>query len=456
MFATVPVGALTDTNVNSIGCRQNYANMGQTAGSEYYCRFAALSGGGVCGNIVQNTCEIIVNTTCKGNVNIPTGWADNVTQCVVDLTPGAAMIGANQGASSGSENSIECRLYHSEVAFLGAPASHCGHPAANSAPCAGPVLASIDQYCGLIETTCTGAAYQQYFAGTTFSGKTHYASCSNSIKAFPTGNLTAGVVASSNNDYISRLYHVSANVVTLPQGWNTAHCAHAGPSGGGLLGGAGGSRASWLYISNNTVCKDQANGYIYLQIAEAMQDWPVQLAQVVPISPNLAAYSVGMPDVVMLNNTDACRIYHLSTAASNASSHCVHGSIIGGGQCGADPTWAVCKAVSLACPNAYANIGLCQAAFAPYFDPQTPQKIGNPAAAMGGAPTDDSLTCRVFYATTALMTYVGKNQTAPANICMNAAIAGAVGCNVSAIMTPKSGAASVSLFGGLAFLMLLW
>jgi hypothetical protein len=215
---------------------------------------------------------------------------------------------------------------------------------------------------------------------------------------------------------------------------------------------------AWLNISHNAICQATGLQYIYGQIAEAMADWPTQLAMVVPVSPNLATYSVGMPDATSSNttvtNTDACRIYHLSTAASNLSVHCSHGSINGAGLCG-DPTWTTCKMIMLGCPSTFATIGACQAAFAPYF---SGMMIGNPCGPMmGQVPADDSITCRVYYATTALMS-VGRGTTAPSSVCMNTAILGATGCNVSAIMAPtmKSSAASVSLFGGLAFFALFW
>jgi hypothetical protein len=456
MFANIATGAMTDMMNNTIGCRQNHATMAQTAGNEYYCRFAALSGGGVCGTILNNVCDRIVNTLCMGNANIPAGWANNATQCQVDLGAQAAIFGGNQGQASASENSLECRLYHAEAAFLGvAPgAIHCAHTAASSATCTTAVQPIADQYCGLIETTCTGPMYQQYYTGATFDAPTHYKSCTGSIAGF---NVGPGVAAANNNDLSSRVYHVSVNANA---GGNTAggHCAHAGPSGGLTLGGAASARLGWLNISANPTCMAAPNKYIYAQIAEAMADWPTQLFSVVPPSANIATYSVGIADVAAIpgNNTDACRIYHMSAAASGLVGHCVHGSITGGGVCG-DPSWAACQMIITGCPTTYSSIGACQAAIGPYFNPANP-KLGNPCGILQTpmvVPADDTIACRLFYATTALMA-VAKNQTAMSNVCMNAAVAGAVGCNVSAIMAPTSDAASLSVFGGLAFLALLW
>jgi hypothetical protein len=290
---------------------------------------------------------------------------------------------------------------------------------------------------------------------------THYKSCNTTARTF---NAGPGVAATNNNDLSSRIYHVGANAAA---GGNTAagHCAHAGPSGGGVLGGQGGSRAAWLNVSYNSVCMVPGNMYIYYQIAAAMGLWPVQLAMVVPTSPNLGTYSVGMPDVVgaaMSNatNTDACRIYHMTAAASGAAVHCAHGSIAGGGICG-DGSWITCQMIALGCPSNYANIQACQAAFAPYFANMATM-MGNPCGPLmqpAQIPADDTIACRVYYATRALGAVgMGSPQGLPAD-CMNAKIAGATGCNVTMAPTmapTKSDATTVSLIGGLAFLALLW
>jgi len=447
-----PAGLAADTNVNSIGCRQNYATKGQTAGSEYYCKFASFTGGGVCGsNVLNNTCAAIMSICPVGTAN---PYA-NIAACLTDLNPLNTTIGSKQGLAGQSENSLECRTYHATAGTTVA-APHCGHMSFVGGPCsAGAVAPLADHYCGLSELTCTGSAAggkQQYGqGGAPLDAANHYLCCTNSFNSFPAG---AGVVFNgATNDQSGRMYHMSANAVN---GGNTVHCGHGGPSGAGVVGGATGSRASWMWISNNTQCQGAGNAYVYLQIAQAMQYWPTQLSTVVPVDSKLSTYNVG--DASVSANTDTCRIYHLNFAAGAHPSHCPHGSILGGGQCPTDPSIPACLLVMAGCPSAYASASACQADFGPYFVAGTAAKLGDPCGPLKATPvipTDDSVACRIYYATMAV-TSVGMNQTASATNCMNAQIKGATGCGVAGTTTGKSGAASLAVSSSLALLAMLW
>jgi hypothetical protein len=445
-------GLSTDTNVNTIGCRQHYATLGQTAGSEYYCKFASFTGGGVCGsNVLNNTCAAIMSICPAGTTSNP---YTTITDCLTDLNPLNTTIGSKQGLAGQSENSLECRTYHATAGTTVA-AAHCGHMLYTGGPCsAGAVVPLADHYCGLSELTCTGSGAggkQQYGQGNApLDAANHYLCCTNSFNSFPVG---AGVVFNgATNDQSGRMYHLSANAVN---GGNTVHCSHAGPSGGGVVGGQNGSRASWLWISNNTQCQTAGNAYVYLQIAQATQYWPNQLLTVVPKDTNVGTYNVG--DSSAQANTDTCRIYHLNFAAGAHPSHCAHGSILGGGQCPADPSIPACLLVMAACPNAYSSAATCQADFGAYFT-ANPPKLGDPCGPVKATPvvpTTDDVACRLYYATLAV-TSVGMGQTASATQCMNAAIKGATGCGVAALPT-KGDAASLAVSSSLlALLAMLW
>jgi hypothetical protein len=251
------------------------------------------------------------------------------------------------------------------------------------------------------------------------------------------------------------MYHATANALSPVAGFggsNTVHCAHAGPSGGGLLTATNGIAAvrwAWQWIANSSACGVAPYLYVAAQIGNALSAFPTQLATIVPTDPNISSYSIAVAGLAA--NTDTCRIYHLSTANSGATVHCPHGAVLGGAQCPADVTIPTCLLILTACPTAYSSQAACQAAFGAYY---AANKTGDPNAGLTGVPSTDDVGCRVYYATMNLI-QLGMGKASVATNCMNAAIAGATGCGVAA-MAPTSGAAPVAASAVLSLLMLLW
>jgi len=212
-----------------------------------------------------------------------------------------------------------------------------------------------------------------------------------------------------------------------------------------------GSRQAWQWVANSTVCRVLPYTYVAAQIGNGLAAFPTQLATIVPMDPNISSYSVAVEGLAQ--NTDTCRIYHLTTANSGAPTHCDHGSVLGGGQCPPNMAIPTCLLILTACPSAYPSQTACQTAFTAYF---TAQKYGDPNAPLNGTvPTTDDVGCRVYYATLNLMSIGGGHGSVATN-CLNAALAGATGCGVAATMPPTSGAAPVAASVVLSLLMFLW
>jgi hypothetical protein len=96
-------------------------------------------------------------------------------------------------------------------------------------------------------------------------------------------------------------------------------------------------------------------------------------------------------------NTQICRIYHLGVASTNTD-HCSHGSISGGGLCGANIVDNICTFIQATCgfgPNAtwqFADMAACTAGLA---------LSGNSVNVTVGAAGDvsgNTLACRYYHA----------------------------------------------------------
>jgi len=435
-FAGFQPGTDADTGANTIGCRQHYAKMAETPGSEYYCQYASLTGGGVCGVPLNNTCTTIT-TIC------PSQYA-NFDACYTDLVNLNGTFGSLQGPP-GSENTLECRAYHATASVVLSDPTHCGHVTAAAAPChandaGGFPKTNMSHYCGLIELTCTGNK-QQFFGS---DAATMWKSCSSHWNTWTAGSATFGA---STPDQAGHQYHIFANANA---GGNSVHCAHAGPSGGGVVGT---TYQAWQQATTNAACALAANNntWVAAQVGEALADWPALLPMVVPLDPAPGSYNV--PAISPANaNTETCRIYHLTAAATGAISHCSHGSILGGGQCPLDATIPLCALIATACPSNYNTTSACSAAFMPYFT--NPMMMGDPNMMGGTPPATDTLACRLFYATLAIR-QKGMMNTTNTTLCANAKVGGALACGM--MMAPTgSGAAFVAVSSFSSLLMLLW
>jgi hypothetical protein len=398
-----------DTTGNTIACRQTWSAMA-TATSTHYCIFGGLSGGGRCGNVLTNVANA-VDQNCNGVAGYPFA---NAGAFVTNNTAIQAVYGSLQGIAAASEESLECRLYHS---FVGVSvAVHCSHvsfPGVAGAWCGGTVSTDAGHYCTNALATCTGTGRAQY---------NNMTQCLNSISTFPDGSAVATNAA---NDKGCRQYHIQAAGALTDQ----VHCHHGGPSGGGVCGDTNSSRLAWKNLAKVTNCLGTTFGFISASIDQAFAAWSTaDLLAVVPMGTDLSTFTVASS-----GDTDTCRLYHL-TVASQDPTHCTHGSILGGGACGTI-SGASCRMFQTACGTvAFASVSACQTAVDALI---AANKTGPFPPAMGATTTDD-LNCRVFQAGAALATR--KTSTAPAAVAAFCNGLKSPGSTVCGVAPTKSGA----------------
>jgi len=148
----------------------------------------------------------------------------------------------------------------------------------------GPTDARCMMYCAQIMTNCTGKNAQYVSAET----------CAGVCATFRPGS--DGDV--SGNSFACRLYHTGAAGMDA----NT-HCVHAGPSGGGA-------------------CGEPCEGFCTIAGAICPTEWPD--------APTCASECAGFDGSEpydagdVSGDTLACRLYHLTVAATDPAVHCAH------------------------------------------------------------------------------------------------------------------------------------
>ena len=136
--AGLPLGTTGDASGNTLGCRQYHTDVAAATSDTAHCGHGNLFGGTTTDgfpctdSLVQAYCGLML-----ANCSIADGGYADYAAC---WAAGAAVpsVGAPAGGAAwpAAGDSIECRIYHAEVAGLPASvtADHCGH-AAGGAPC---------------------------------------------------------------------------------------------------------------------------------------------------------------------------------------------------------------------------------------------------------------------------------------------------------------------------------
>jgi hypothetical protein len=142
---------------------------------------------------------------------------------------------------------------------------------------------TCENYCTLIEANCTGANDQ--FAS--------MQNCLDTCESYPRGMLTDTM----GNTLGCRIYHSMA-AASDPG----THCGHAGPLGGGE-------------------CGEPCESFCTI----AMGQCPMAYASMDACMTACAGYRAGMYNTMATSgNTLACRMYHLTVAATDPAGHCGH------------------------------------------------------------------------------------------------------------------------------------
>jgi len=397
----------------------------------------------MCGNVVSNACDHIVNSCTATGVVMPYG--NNVTACK-DANTGLGAIagawGSLQGGPANNEDSVECRVYHALVGWNGGTPTpgtdvHCNHtyyPSGYTGVCSGAVSTNNQHYCDTTLNYCSANALAQYNT---------LPECLSSIALFPNtvGTATGGDARAANgaNDQGCRQYHTQA----AASGAGNVHCTHGGPSGQYVCGGNSGTRDSWRIISTNPACV-AANLSVWGQaISAAFAAWdPADLAAVIPTLGNSSvpgtSYTTGFT-----GDNDFCRTYHCTVASTGGVTnltHCEHCSIQSS-QCFAPGTapavGAVCRMIQTACGTTnFADVATC-------ITKLTPLLTSKPGDATSLTPAaTDTFACRAYQAGVALAGKKNGGAAGAATACASAKDTAGPACGGSG--TPaKSGAATL-------------
>jgi len=152
-------------------------------------------------------CASIMGACSGANAQYP----DEATCKAVCAAFPAGMLGETSG------NTLGCRIYHSDVAGMTAPDTHCPH----AGPSGGDIDPTdmmgdacgeaCDSFCDIAMAVCTGNNVQ-------YADKTQ---CLTECKMFPAGAAKFSTADMSGDTYNCRLYHLTAAAVDP-----ATHCAH--------------------------------------------------------------------------------------------------------------------------------------------------------------------------------------------------------------------------------------
>ncbi|GMV41329.1 MAG: hypothetical protein AMXMBFR64_30450 [Myxococcales bacterium] len=323
----LPLGSLSDTSGNTVGCRIYHATVAATPGNAAaHCPHAGPTGGDVCGSWCDNYCHLAI-TNCTGGDAIYADAGECTAACEALNSDGAP------GDADG--DSVQCRIYHLGVAGQGGAmaTTHCPHGAPDGGGVCvepGPTEPTCEDYCATVMAACTGANAQ-------------YATEAACLTYCATqGKLPAGTLQDTAGNTIGcRIYHAS---VAAQPGNAAMHCPHAGPSGG-------------------NVCGTWCTNYCHLATGNCTGANAIYPNSDKCLEACVAMDATGAPGAADGDSVQ-CRIYHLGVAgtdAASAAAHCPHGAADGGGVCvEPEPTPTCeeyCQTIQAACTGGNAQYG---------------------------------------------------------------------------------------------------
>eukprot|EP00040_Diaphanoeca_grandis_P019366 m.102203 g.102203 ORF g.102203 m.102203 type:complete len:2059 (-) comp27392_c1_seq4:256-6432(-) len=358
---------------DSLECRSYHLGVAKS-NPGVHCPHASKSGGGVCEDKrVPAFCKAFISTC---------GDADELfssqTECVANA---GALIQGKSGATGG--DTLSCREYHLGVA-MEAPSdadvkAHCGHASSvGNDVCVGNP--TPEEFCQSFKDTCG-------FVGSAWSDADVCEAATSSV-------ITGAVGATGGDTFSCRVYHLG-----VAQTNAKVHCAHADVDGGGVCVGSATAdefcadfvdtcdttdtvaecvayATKWSVGVAGAVKGDSLSCRLYhLTVAKSSSDVDTKAFhcghasedgdEVCFDSPdtkfctqfletcgdnfgysNVADCKSSVAAMVGGNATDtgvdtfACRQYHLSVALTDASTHCPHAGLNGGGVCVTAPTQA--------------------------------------------------------------------------------------------------------------------
>jgi hypothetical protein len=347
-----PVGDVTDSMVNTVGCRFNMSMAAVDNSS--LCDYAGPSGGGVCGSLCEAHCNMTTNCSAA---DFPTCMA------VCSLYNATIPMGDTES------NSFACRFKFAMDAVLSDNAEdmylYCGRSSPNGGDTCGD---TCDNYC----------AYSAQFCPGTFEDNSV---CLNYCYQVPEGawNDTAA------NTRGCRMYHtVAAYLTQLP-----IHCKHAAPSGENYCG-------SWCEVYCQLALSNCVN-------ANQLFENETQCMTACALFNDKGRATDASGDSVQ------CRIYHLGvagTSVNNANEHCPHANVTSaGGICSGEVTTAPPTPTSGAATSGTATSGSATSGSA---TSGASTNSTNTSATSGGATSGSTSGSATTASTTANSTTTGN------------------------------------------------
>jgi len=431
----VTLGDQMDGDTNSIGCRMKYLNA-----ATVMCRYAGPSGGGRCGAMISNVCDIATNVCVTSGLaasqSVTPSYATSaLCQAAAPGIGGMAhQWGSVQGLNGAGQNSLECRLYHAINADSSGDASHCTHYALSGGPCTGKVTTDRAHYCDTLMYNCGNSS-------DTYAQFADADECNATAAGYPNAMADDATTVNGGNNLGCREYHAQASAAL---GAGPTHCEHAGPSGAGVCGLR---FQAWASILAAAPCSDTSVQMFIGAVGNATANLAVPPGNVAGTLYSTTTGSVNA-------NSQVCRIYHLGVASTHylgPTGHCSHGSIGGAGQCGVLVNNA-CDFISGICGYG-ANATYQYASQAACITGLTNSATNNVTVGPPGDAAGNTLECRFYHAAVAASFLPtgsqGNTPGAAANVVTHCShvlqIAPAGGCGYVAPVpapTPKASAAA--------------
>jgi hypothetical protein len=124
-----PLGKLSDTDGDTVGCREYHAGKPAEMDPKTHCQHAGPGGAGICGANCDGFCSLAVAACGK----MEPEFKDTAT-CMKTCKQFPDMTGTTPfSVNDTTGNNISCRLYHVSVATTD-PKTHCPHITLASAP----------------------------------------------------------------------------------------------------------------------------------------------------------------------------------------------------------------------------------------------------------------------------------------------------------------------------------
>jgi len=299
--AAFPLGNITDTGGNTLGCRLYHAGAPAVANASYHCPHASPSGGGVCGDYCDAYCSIGLSqcTAASGWPLMESGLFNDQNDChsVCSATYNLGNINTDTAG-----NTLGCRLYHAQASIFTGDLLHCSHASASgNGYCTYNTTSFCPNYCQINLKTCTGANAQYASEAACLQY------CQNDMDA------RQGAWNDTTGDTVGcRIYHSTAGILNA-----AVHCPHSGPSGANACG-------SWCTVYCDLITQNcLGSNQQYSSLSACMSACP-------------SIPATGNPGDTT-GDTVQCRIYHAGVAgnpiSTNAGTHCPHAGPSGGGQC---------------------------------------------------------------------------------------------------------------------------